>query len=37
MKCIICGKETALDSRLLCAKHYSEVRIPDTIKPKGDK
>ena len=37
MKCIICGKKTE-DSRLLCGKHYSEGKVPDTVKvPKGGK
>ena len=35
MKCIVCGKPTAIDSRLLCARHYGEVMIPDTIKKGG--
>lgn len=33
--CIVCGKPTALDSRLICAKCYSELKTPDTIKKGG--
>ncbi len=31
MKCIVCGKPTALNVRLLCAEHYAEYRIPDKV------
>ena len=31
MKCIVCGKPTALNVRLLCAEHYAEYRTPDKV------
>ena len=33
-KCIVCGKPT-IKGRLLCAKCYSDVKQPDTIKKEG--